>query len=298
MIIYANVLFLIIIIFPRWVQTICRWECGRGLAPTHTAVPGLDGATSPVSLYQSAFGMTRSLAKVRGPKPAICPKPQGHVGPCRSRWTLRGSSAEAEGDIPTLAALGHNSCKLRVEVYSEKAQHQAVATADSKTGSGDVLLCLFTRLERSRRSFTSAACHFEQLPLWAHSLLDIQNKTHSPLQKKSLSTGFIEMYGPIPSWQRSQLPSRIRHQDRCWTERKKQQQQQHRNNEGWVLVGEDSERQLGTAAVTVWRAPPPASSGSWALQFCSHCRCPWLSPFKPALRKWWVLKVTAFTCRA
>lgn len=114
--------------------------------------------------------------------------------------------------------------------------------------------------------------------------------------KKSPSTGFIEMYGPIPPWQRSQLPSRIRYRDRCWTERKKQQQ--HRNNEAWVLVGEDSERQLGTAAVTVWRAPPPASSGSWAIQFCSHCRCPWLSPFKPALRKWWVLKVTVFTCRA
>lgn len=43
-------------------------------------------------------------------------------------------------------------------------------------------------------------------------------------------------------------------------------------------MGGDSERQLGTAAVTVWWAPPPASSASWATLFCNRWHRPSLFP--------------------
>lgn len=142
--------------------------------PTDTVDRGFDGTTSPTSLYPTPFGTTRSLAKVQGSKPAICPKAKGHVGPHRGplnspRPLPSLGAKEQKVTFQLSVSLGHNSTKLWAEVYSEKAQRRCCFCCRHhrrlQTRGRDGLLCLFTMLERSRGSLTSAACSFERLLL-------------------------------------------------------------------------------------------------------------------------------------
>lgn len=138
--------------------------------PTDTADRGFDGTTSPTSLYPTPFGTTRSLAKVQGSKPAICPKAKGHMGPHRGllnspRPLPSLGAKEQKVTFQLSVSLGRNSTKLRAEVYSEKARRRRRHHRQLQTRGRDGLLCLFTMLERSRGSLTSAACGFERLLL-------------------------------------------------------------------------------------------------------------------------------------
>lgn len=58
---------------------------------------GSDGATSPMSLYPTPPGMTRSLARSKGPNWPSVPRLRFTEAPTESRSMRQG----AEGDIPT-----------------------------------------------------------------------------------------------------------------------------------------------------------------------------------------------------
>ena len=153
--------------------------------PTDMADHGFDGATWPMSPCPTPLGTTRSLARSKGSKPAICPRAEVHPGPhCAPLHSPQLRCQGAEGDIPTF-------CLARLQLQSTPGFGLFWESLEAKRGAAlppppptqrgrESSVCLFTMCCRSRgplQSLTSAASGFERLTV-CFCVLQLTPGTH------------------------------------------------------------------------------------------------------------------------
>lgn len=106
------------------------------------------------------LGTTRSLARSKGSKPAICPRAKVHAGPhCAPLHSPRPRCQGAEGDIPTLSLSAPTPVNSGVRFILRKLGSKARRRRRHKEAEGARCVCLRRAAGAEARSRASHRQH-------------------------------------------------------------------------------------------------------------------------------------------